>query len=549
MAVSEQVQGGPAGVISGLIHGYVGAQNQQAQADLQQRTDQRDMMLRYLGAMANNQDVPPEHRQWALQKIQEGIGHDISKKPWEVKFSELPPITRQAPPQYTNTMLPGGSAPPPGISMPQPPQVGRADNGTVNALGASSLQTPQPPGPVVGMPVQTPPSGQPMLTPPSPPQQIAPGGSFHVATPGEKAQSARDLAQEDMNALRQQFPDKSPYELAYYSQHGEFPKPDEFTLGPGQERFQGGKLLARNEEAKPGTKSGYEPMMGPAGPVGVKDVATGGMLSPEQVASNPQAKAVWEQATKEHQRQLSEQEAKEGRQHAFELNKLTQTFVNALQMGDVNEAKRAATEGRKSYNDLNKQYLADQQRYNAMSTLYDDIQRNPTGNVGSFDAALIAFHMGMTVGAVKGMRQGRDLIMFHKNARGLDERLKTTFEGWINGAELSDEQRQNFVDLAHEKMQQEQETTDQAKQNYDQTFQEYQSRIGGLTRGRVKAKPTPGIKAPTAPPTTAPSQPPTIDMGLPPAARARLQEGHITTFANGQKWTLRGGRPEQVQGH
>jgi hypothetical protein len=34
---------------------------------------------------------------------------------------------------------------------------------------------------------------------------------------------------------------------------------------------------------------------------------------------------------------------------------------------------------------------------------------------------------------------------------------------------------------------------------------------------------------------------------LPPAARAQLSEGHETTFANGQVWTLRNGQPEQVK--
>jgi len=35
--------------------------------------------------------------------------------------------------------------------------------------------------------------------------------------------------------------------------------------------------------------------------------------------------------------------------------------------------------------------------------------------------------------------------------------------------------------------------------------------------------------------------------GPPPAALAQLQEGHVTTFGNGQKWTLQGGQPVQVQ--
>ena len=34
---------------------------------------------------------------------------------------------------------------------------------------------------------------------------------------------------------------------------------------------------------------------------------------------------------------------------------------------------------------------------------------------------------------------------------------------------------------------------------------------------------------------------------IPPHAASRLQEGHITTFANGQKWTLQGGKPTPVE--
>jgi hypothetical protein len=34
--------------------------------------------------------------------------------------------------------------------------------------------------------------------------------------------------------------------------------------------------------------------------------------------------------------------------------------------------------------------------------------------------------------------------------------------------------------------------------------------------------------------------------GLPPAALKQLEEGHVTTFANGQKWTLHNGQPAQV---
>jgi hypothetical protein len=48
-------------------------------------------------------------------------------------------------------------------------------------------------------------------------------------------------------------------------------------------------------------------------------------------------------------------------------------------------------------------------------------------------------------------------------------------------------------------------------------------------------------QAPGAPPPAAPT------VQIPPQALAQLSEGHITTFGNGQKWTLHGGQPTQVQ--
>lgn len=58
------------------------------------------------------------------------------------------------------------------------------------------------------------------------------------------------------------------------------------------------------------------------------------------------------------------------------------------------------------------------------------------------------------------------------------------------------------------------------------------------------------IPAPMQQPTPAPApqQPPAPanDAALPPAARQSLQEGGVTTFRNGQRWTLRGGVPQRV---
>lgn len=252
MAVTEQVQGGPAGLLSGLVQGYLGAQAHHAQQDLAQRTEQRDMMLRYLGMLANNPDIAQEHRQWALGKIQEGIQHDISKKPWEVKLSEMPPVMRQAPTPSVQPQVPGA----PGIQLPQAPQsseVGRQGNGEVNALGAlpgASIKLPEQPSFMQGR-IQGP-------TPPA--QQLTPGGEPHMMTPEEKQTLALDAQQRQMQALQQQFPHKTPEEIGQFMEKGTWPapvKPQVHTLSPGQQLVEEGtgKVLATNEGKKPGASN------------------------------------------------------------------------------------------------------------------------------------------------------------------------------------------------------------------------------------------------------------------------------------------------------
>ena len=54
-------------------------------------------------------------------------------------------------------------------------------------------------------------------------------------------------------------------------------------------------------------------------------------------------------------------------------------------------------------------------------------------------------------------------------------------------------------------------------------------------------------KDPEVPEQPAPAAAPAAAPALPQQALAALTEGHVTTFGNGQKWTLRGGKPVQVQ--
>ena len=169
-----------------------------------------------------------------------------------------------------------------------------------------------------------------------------------------------------------------------------------------------------------------------------------------------------------------------------------------IKTGAVNDAKSAAAKARDAYMKVNETLQQDESRYNIMQKAYQDSLANPK-NVGSFDAALLAFHMGMTVGAVKGMRQGRDLIMMHKQARSLPETMQVAVEHWVNGAELSPEQRENFLKLAQDKMETSRMQANEAGNNYQTAFGEYRSFVKDVGKGKVKM-PTkgPGV-APTSP--------------------------------------------------
>lgn len=345
-------------LLAGLVGGYNQAKDSQLHQDLAARASQRDQMLQYLGHLATAPNVPVEHQQWALQKASELAQHDITKKLPKIDLGELPPVMRQAPDRQTVTQAPGFDLKPPSA----PSQVGQASNGTVNALGSGSIQMPAPPpgaapiGPslppggqtasgapmsVAGAPtlpiVSVPPGPTQTIVNPTPPEQIAPGGAIHLTTDAERAQRNIDTTTQSINQLQRQYPMKSREDLAYFTQHGEFPKPGKedagFTLGPGQKRFDSeGKQIATNEDARPGGKSGYEPVMGPGGPIGVKDVATGGMLSPDEVKANPHAKAVLDQAVAMHKTALSEQEAKENRQAERQAAQQARAFAQQAKM-------------------------------------------------------------------------------------------------------------------------------------------------------------------------------------------------------------------------
>lgn len=72
------------------------------------------------------------------------------------------------------------------------------------------------------------------------------------------------------------------------------------------------------------------------------------------------------------------------------------------------------------------------------------------------------------------------------------------------------------------------------------------SGIGGMTGRGLGAATNAFMPASATPAPPARPAAPASSGALPPAARAQLREGHVTTFGNGQSWTLRGGRAVKV---
>lgn len=371
-------------LLAGLVKGYTGEKQRLAEEHLKQQGAQRDLMVQYLGHLASNPNVPPEHQQWALGKVHELIEADPSKKLPKIDMGELPAVSVQPPPRSTTPQLPGMTLQPPvGPQGAQPPigqsaaapggsgDVGRASNGTVNAMGnaGAPMMPPVPPNGYTGeMPIAPvrvgdngpanvpnslvgePVNGKPSLVPnapnfavappasvnipghaqatvvnPSAPIPISQKGQLHLLTPQDKSAYAGVAQQEELQRLKQQFPGRSDEDLAHYAKTGEFPK-DEYSLNPGEKRYKDGKEVAVNATPKPGEKSGFSYERGPSGEVLIKNNQTGATLSEQEIKANPQAKAVYDTAQKAVETAEARQDARD-----------EQKFTRAQELSDQHE--------------------------------------------------------------------------------------------------------------------------------------------------------------------------------------------------------------------
>jgi hypothetical protein len=89
-------------------------------------------------------------------------------------------------------------------------------------------------------------------------------------------------------------------------------------------------------------------------------------------------------------------------------------------------------------------------RLEQMKRLKAEADSSP--NPGAADMALLFNHMAMTGGNVSGMRMGEQITKDHMKARGIPEELGLLYNKTASGAQLSPEQRANFVALAEDQV-------------------------------------------------------------------------------------------------
>lgn len=125
-----------------------------------------------------------------------------------------------------------------------------------------------------------------------------------------------------------------------------------------------------------------------------------------------------------------------------------------------------------------------------------------------------------------------------EKARGVPDTVRNLYNKAINGERLNNDQRAKFVGEAKKVYDAQRKSQDKLDKTYRGLAQRY-----GLNAENIVQDFS--LEDPAANLPQAGSAGGSWDESAPP--KETLKEGHITTFKNGQKWMLQGGKPVQVQ--
>jgi hypothetical protein len=121
-----------------------------------------------------------------------------------------------------------------------------------------------------------------------------------------------------------------------------------------------------------------------------------------------------------------------------------------------------------------------QQTETLLNVMKSAVEKSNKANTGAADMILLANHMGLSVGQIKGMRTGTEIMAQHAAARNLSDRVKVWFAHYKAGDVLSPQQRADFLSLAQDRF-------DEAKREYEA----HAARLEGLKKA---------VRGGTAPP-------------------------------------------------
>lgn len=175
-------------------------------------------------------------------------------------------------------------------------------------------------------------------------------------------------------------------------------------------------------------------------------------------------------------------------------------------------------------NKLRDEWNAQSKNFTTVRDAYSKVlaagERVKTQPSAAADIAMIFAYMRM-LDPNSVVREGE--FATAQNAVGIPDRVRNMYNRAMDGNMLNNKQRAEIEGEARKVFQRQRKSQDEV----DKRYKGMAERAGLDPQNVVADMATPGE--------------------LPPQAAAMLKEGQATTFGNGQVWTLRGGRPVQVQ--
>lgn len=212
------------------------------------------------------------------------------------------------------------------------------------------------------------------------------------------------------------------------------------------------------------------PVMGKQMQPDVKDGVLMGVKNPETneyytdpKTMPPDAKAIWDTASKGLADKASADEAKQQRTFDHQMAMHEKAANDAIKLGDYRAAKKAVHAAQSTVDDgIDRMKTMDQ-------NLIDLVQSTQAGHPNQQAAlSLVANHIGMTLGLQKGARITKAVWDEAQQSAPWLERVgaKWSSDGYLTGLNITPEQGKQMVALAHQRVQTLRDRSDRVRQEY-----------------------------------------------------------------------------------